>query len=145
MNTVRRITIALVCVVTTCVLSAGAAAAHPDSPRGSEAGPVPVTSPVAPAQPSDGAKSRVQLRQQAYAEHMQRLFAAREAAAVAAHHHAGVGPGSPSQAGSGATSRDSSGGTDVTVLAVTALAGLALGAAGSTAARRVRARSGLAA
>jgi hypothetical protein len=138
MNTVRRITTATVGIIITCVLSAGAAAAQPESPLGSHDGPVPVTSPVASAQPSDGAKSQVLLRQRAYAEHMQRLSTEREAAAVAARRPAEVGQAGTQPHGSG-------NGTDVAVLAITALAGLALGAAGSTASRRLRARSGLAA
>jgi hypothetical protein len=155
MNTFRRITTTLVGIVATCVLTAGAAAAHPQpvSPNGA---PKPVTSPVASPQPASHAQ--VLLRQKAQAEHMQRLFGQREAAAVAARRHAEVRRHSPAQVGSGSQSQSGSGpqsqggspshgsgnGPDVAVLAITALAGLALGAAGSTASRRLRTRSGLA-
>jgi len=154
MNTFRRITTTLVGIVTTCVLTAGAAAAHPQ-PVAPNGAPIPVTSPVAAQQPPSHAQ--VLLRQKAQAQHMQRLFAQREAAAVAARRQAEVGRHSPARAGSGPQSGGGSGlqssGTpshdsgvpDVAVLAVTALAGLALGAAGSTASRRLRTRSGLAA
>jgi len=155
MNTFRRITTTLVGIVTTCVLTAGAAAAHPQ-PVAPNGAPIPVTSPVAAQQPPSHAQ--VLLRQKAQAQHMQRFFAQREAAAVAARRQAEVGRHSPARAGSGPQSGSGSGlqsqsGTpshdsgvpDVAVLAVTALAGLALGAAGSTASRRLRTRSGLAA
>ena len=151
MNTFRRITTTLVGIVTTCVLTAGAAAAHPQP-----VAPIPVSSPVAAQQPPSHAQ--VLLRQKAQAQHMQRLFAQREAAAVAARRQAEVARHSPARAGSGPQSESGSGlqsqsGTpshdsgvpDVAVLAVTALAGLALGAAGSTASRRLRTRSELAA
>ena len=155
MNTFRRITTTLVGIVTTCVLTAGAAAAHPQ-PVAPNGAPIPVTSPVAAQQPPSHAQ--VLLRQKAQAQHMQRLFAQREAAAVAARRHAEVRRHSP-RAGSGPQSRTarvcnrraarrshgSGNGPDVAVLAITALAGLALGAAGSTASRRLRTRSGLAA
>ena len=156
MNTFRRITTTLVGIATTCVLTAGAAAAHPQ-PVAPNGAPIPVTSPVAAQQPPSHAQ--VLLRQKAQAQHMQRLFAQREAAAVAARRQAEVGRHSPARAGSGPQSENGSGtqsksgtpshdsgnGPDVAVLAVTALAGLALGAAGSTASRRLRTRSGLAA
>jgi hypothetical protein len=157
MNTARRITTTIVGVVVTCVLSAGAAAAHPDSPLGPSGAAIPVASQVAPAHPSAGTKTQALLRQQAYAEHMQRLFAEREAAEVAARRQAEVGQRTAAQSGSGTTSHDSGNattaqsvsgttshdsgnGSDVPVLAVTALAGLALGAAGSSASRRLRQR-----
>ena len=154
MNTFRRITTTLVGIVTTCVLTAGAAAAHPQ-PVAPNGAPILVTSPLSAQQPPSHAQ--VLLRQKAQAQHMQRLFAQREAAAVAARRQAEVGRHSPARAGSGPQSGGGSGlqssGTpshdsgvpDVAVLAVTALAGLALGAAGSTASRRLRTRSGLAA
>jgi hypothetical protein len=147
MNTVRFFTTALVGIVTTCVLSAGAASAQP----------VPYVPKVAAAsspsliaaQHAAVASSKAQLlRQKARIAHMQRELT--EQALV--EKGSGVAnPGQASQRRTGTSARvtptipspQSGDGTEVAVLAVTALVGLALGAAGSSASRRLRHRSGL--
>lgn len=151
MNPLGFFTTALVGIVTTCVLSAGAASAQPvrDVPQ------VPQAS--APSQIASehgaGARDRAQrlLKQKSYIEHVQRAYAAEEAAEArsrAAQHAGGSHDGSlvaPADHAStpNAPSRNSGDGSEVPMLALTALAGLALGAAGSSASRRLRHRSGL--
>lgn len=152
MNTVRHLTVTLVGVVATCVLSAGAASAHvvPAQPV-----VLPTAAPIAVAhpQPNAGARTRQGLQQQSFIEHMQRVFGDRTAAAAGSpdgEQRAAVAPGGVHQ---GSTSRQApsssqshtGSGAGIPVLAVTALAGLALGAAGSAGSRRLRHRSGLAA
>ena len=157
MNTVRFFTTALVGIVTTCVLSAGAASAQP-APYVPAAPQVSSPSLIAAQQgaaaQSSEDRARLLLKQKSYIEHVQRGYAAEEAAEArsrAAQKHArGSQRGSsvtPADQGSAsnAPSQQSGDGSEVPVLAVTALAGLALGAAGSTASRRLRRRPGLAA
>jgi hypothetical protein len=155
MNTVRSFATALVGIVTTCVLSAGAAAAQP-VPYVPAVPQVSSPSPIGAQQSAaaQSAKNRAQLllKQQAYIDHIQNAYAAKEAAEArsrAAHvrgSHSGslVAPAEQS-AVSNASSQRSGNGSEVPVLAITALAGLALGAAGSTASRRIRRRPRLAA
>jgi hypothetical protein len=160
MNTHRRFIVTLVGIITTCVMSAGAASARPAP---SETGVSGTSSPsVIAAQHaagnSAGAKDRAErlLKQQSYIQRVERAYAAKAAAAArsrAAQQHAGVlhgrslvTPESTANQGSTSNSPSHSGdGSEVAVLAVTALAGLALGAAGSTASRRLRNRPRMAA
>ena len=154
MNPVRFFTTALVGIVTTCVLSAGAASAQPvpNVPKAPEAGS---STPAQFAAGNAGAKAQLLLKQKSYIEHVQRGYAAEEAAEArsrAAQKHAKVAHGG-SVVGPEATTADqgstppghSGDGSEVPVLAVTALAGLALGAVGSSASRRLRHRPRLAA
>jgi hypothetical protein len=150
MNPVRFFTTALVGIVTTCVLSTGAASAQPvpdvpQAPSSSMAGHQ--------AAGNAGTKAQLLLKQKSYIEHVQRGYAAEEAAE--ARSRAALKQGKASHGGSlvapdaadhGSTPPGHSGdGSEVPVLAVTALAGLALGAAGSSASRRLRHRPRLAA
>jgi hypothetical protein len=157
MNTVRFFTTALVGIVTTCVLSVGAASAQPvpDVPKIAQ-----VSSPSQIAAEhvagNAGAKAQLLLKQKSYIERAQRDDASDEAAvarARAAQKHARGSYGGSlvapdaSTAGEGSTppSQHSGDGSEVPVLAVTALAGLALGAVASSASRRLRHRPGMAA
>jgi hypothetical protein len=157
MNIIRFLTTALVGIVTTCVLSAGAASAQPipyvpKIPQASS----PSLIAAEHAAGNAGAKTQLLLKQKSYIEHVQRADAAEEAAEArsrAAQKHARGSYGGSlvapdrSTAGQGSTppSRHSGDGSEVPLLAVTALAGLALGAAGSTASRRLRQRPRMAA
>lgn len=156
MNTVRRFTIILAGVAATCVLSSGVASARvpPVEPTAALA-----TASTVHAHPGSGAAERARqlLAHKAYVEHGQEELAAQAAAASRSHaaeEHPGVGLGTLVTSGnesarqrSGSDKRPSRPGTDMEIplLAVTALAGLALGAAGSTASRRWRQRFGVAA
>jgi hypothetical protein len=158
MNTHRRVVVTLVGIITTCVMSAGAASAKPtplDPSTAGTAAPGPVVAQQASGNTS-GAKDRVQLllKQKSYIERAQRdeaSDAAADARASAVRRHPQGSPGgsavAPADQGSAsnAPSQRSGDGSEVPVLAVTALAGLALGAAGSSASRRLRRRPGLAA
>ena len=155
MNTVRFFTTALVGIVTTCVLSAGAASAQaaPSVP------PVPqVHSPsLVAAEQTALARAKAQLlEQKATIAHMERVFAQRATAkarsrssqnqAGAANGRSLVDPNTSTvtkDSTPNAPSQNSGDGPEVPVLAVTALAGLALGAAGSSASRRLRNRPAL--
>lgn len=161
MNTHHRFTVGLVTIAATCVLTAGAASAK-IAPAQPVVLPTTAPSAVAHAQPDPGGNtSAQQLGRRSYVERMQRALGERAAAQARSHkvsQHVGVGrktsPIDPGQstAGQGSTSgtagnspQHSGVGTQVPLLAVTALAGLALGAAGSAGSRRLRNRSGLAA
>jgi hypothetical protein len=161
MNTVRFFTTALVGIVTTCVLSAGAASAQPVPyvPRVAAANS-PSLIAAEPAAGFAAAKDRAQLllKQKSYIEHVQRAYAEEEAAGArsrAAQKHPRVSHSgslvdpNTSTVTNGSTpnapSQRSGDGSEVPVLAVTALAGLALGAAGSSASRRLRRRPRMAA
>jgi hypothetical protein len=157
MNIVRVFTTALACTVATCVLSAGAASAQP-VPYVPAAPQVSSPSLIAAQQgaAAQSAKDHAQLllKQRTYIDHVQDAYAAKEAAEArsrAAQKHARVSNGgslvTPADQGatSNAPSQRSGDGSEVPVLAVAALAGLALGAAGSTASRRLRRRPRLAA
>lgn len=155
MNTFHRFTVplTLVGVVTTCVLSAGAASARvpPVEPN-----LTPTTASSVPAHPGNGAADRARQLQahKSYVERGQGELAEEAAAAArsrAAEESPAVGRGTlvidPNEStaqGSTSTrpSAQSGNGVDIAVLGVTALAGLALGAAGSTASRRLRRRFG---
>jgi hypothetical protein len=157
MNTARFFTTALVGIVTTCVLSAGAASAQPVryvpvAPQASS--PSLVAAQQGAAAQSAKDRAELLLKQKAYIDHVQDAYAAKEAANArsrAAQKHVRSADGGPSVAPadqgatSNAPSQGSGEGSEVPVLAVTALAGLALGAAGSTASRRLRRRPRLAA
>jgi hypothetical protein len=157
-NTFRRFSLplTLVGVVATCVLSAGAASARvpPVEPN-----LTPTTASSVPAHPDSAADDRARqlLAHTSYVELGQDELAEQAAAAArsrAAEEHPGAGLGTLVVDPNESTARDSTSnkpsaqsgdGVDIAVLGVTALAGLALGAAGSTASRRLRNRYGLAA
>ena len=160
MNTHRRFIVTLVGIVTTCVMSAGAASAKP-IPSEPEAAGTAAPGPVAALHASgseSGAKDRATrlLKQKSYIERAQREDAGEQAAAAqlrAAHarisHGRSLVAPDASAGNQGSTpnapSQHSGDGSEVAVLAVTALASLALGAAGSTASRRLRNRPRVAA
>jgi hypothetical protein len=156
MNTARFFTTALVGIVTTCVLSAGAASAQPVPyvPAAPQASSPSLIAQQGAAAQSAKDRAELLLKQKAYIDHVQDAYAAKEAANArsrAAQKHVRSADGGPSVAladqgaTSNAPSQGSGDGSEVPVLAVTALAGLALGAAGSTASRRLRRRPRLAA
>lgn len=151
MNTRTRFAATLVSIVTTCVIAAGAASAQPPT----EPTVVPTTSADEVASHSQAvAKSRAKLllARRSYAAHMERVFAERAAAAARsreAGQYVGVGQGTsrldPGKSAARASttqpsSQQSGDGSEVPLLAVTALAGLALGAGGTAASRRLRHR-----
>jgi hypothetical protein len=157
MNTVRFFTTALVGILTSCVLSVGAASAQPvpDVPKVAQVSP-PSQIAAEHAAGNAGAKAQLLLKQKSYIERAQRDDASDEAAVArvrAAAKHAGGSYGGSlvapdaSTAGQGSTppSQHSGDGSEVPVLAVTALAGLSLGAVASSASRRLRHRPTLAA
>ena len=157
MNTVRFFTTALVGILTSCVLSVGAASAQP-VPYVPKVAQTNSPSLIAAEHAAGNAGTKAQLlrKQKSYIEHVQRADAAEEAAAArsrdAAKHAGGSYGGSlvapdASTAGQGSTppSQQSGDGSEVPVLAVTALAGLALGAVASSASRRLRHRPNMAA
>jgi hypothetical protein len=156
MNIVRRFTLTLVGIAATCVLSAGAASARvpPIDPV-----VVPATAASVHAHSDTAAAERAR---QVLAH---KAFVARgqdeldEEAAVAARSRVaaerpGVGLATLANSGHESTVQSSAShkptsqsgnGVEIALLVVTALAGLALGAAGSSASRRLRNRYGLAA
>ena len=162
MNAHRRFVVTLVGIIATCVMSAGAASAKP-TPLEPDAAGTAAPGPVAAQHASgnvSGAKDRAErlLKQKSYIEHAQREDAAEEAAAArsrAGQLHARISHGrslvapdaSAGNQGStpNAPAQHSGDGSEIPVLAVTALAGLALGAAGSSASHRLRQRPRVAA
>jgi hypothetical protein len=147
MNTVRFFTTALVGIVTTCVMSAGAASAQP-APSVPSVPQVHSPSLVTTEQTA-AAKAKARLEQKAEIAHMERVFAQRATAERRGSVAGNQGPASPAKPTAPprvtptTPSPQSGDGSEVPVLAVTALAGLALGAAGSSASRRLRNRPGL--
>ena len=149
MNTLRRFSVTLVGIVTTCVLSAGGASAKP-APADLNVPPVSVPSTVANPLPGGASARAEQLREvRSRLEQLRRDMNEQDAAApglrraAADQRGASVGQVPKSHPSTSTPSSDSGNGTEIAVVALTALAGLTLGAAGSAASRRLRQRSGL--
>jgi hypothetical protein len=144
MNVQRHLTVSFITLVAAGGLCSGAASAKvaPIEPRPTSAtGASPVAGQSAPTDP--GAAGL--LVQRSRIAHMQHVAADRAAAEARSQHASPVAPtaakvtrATPSSSPSG-----SGDGTEIPLLAVTALAGLALGAAGSSASRRLRHRHGV--
>jgi hypothetical protein len=145
MNIHRHLSVSLVTLVAAGGLWAGVASAKV-APLEPKPASTTGTSPVAGQQSATtdtGAAGL--LLQRSRIAHMQRVAADRAAAEARARHGSRVTvtaskvtPATASNSPSG-----SGDGTEIPVLAVTALAGLALGAAGSSASRRLRHRHGV--
>jgi hypothetical protein len=141
MNTMRRSTVVLLAVATTCLMGAGTASAapHPEPARDQ------VTITTGHDQASNRAQDRARQRlaHELYVDRGQDELAEEAAAAARSratveHPGAGIVLNSGDASTSSAASKESGNDIELPLLAVTALAGLALGAAGSTASRRFR-------
>src|SRR4051812_21833828 len=145
MNALRRFTITFLAIVTASLVGAGAASAGPH--------PEPAPAQLAGASQQENSSDRVGdharqlLAHKSYVDRGQDELAEEAAAAArsrAAEDQPGSGlvvlrrSGSASTVQVGAASKQSGNGLEVPLLGVTALAGLALGAARSTASRRLR-------
>ena len=149
MNTLRRFSVTLVGILTTCVLSAGAASAKV-APGDVTVAPVSVPSAAANPVPDAATARAEQLREvKSRLEQLRRDMNEQDAAAPGLRRAAADQRGTTvtqapkSHRSTSTPSSDSGNGTEVAVVALTALAGLALGAAGSAGSRRLRQRSGL--